>query len=429
MNTLTQAMQHWMNEMLRRADSSNDVKTKVDADGKYIRTPWELCFEILGNIKQSVTDLSNKKILVVDTVEFVPVLLAFGVNKCNIVFVAPYEFKGKIASSLGVTVVQESLLIWKTDMKFDVVVGNPPYNGDDGEQRDASGNTNNSNLYFEFIRKSLKITNVLSFVVPAGWMNDKIKKEIVEAGLCYVKLVPASNFPDVGIRSGITIINTVVGYNGKIKIDNGNTVWEYNRHGVLSFSNPIGHSICEKLKKNSTLGETGRNGNYIVNKGSKGSLERLISLNNTYSAISTTSHTTKVLIYSGGKRDPARYLYSTNSTNSSKYGVAIPHVSDKHIIGVPRLINPGEGVSDRNKVFFYNTIDEANNVISYLNSKIIRFVLTVKKFNDTVNTNLNSYNWIPLIDFTKSWSDDDLFAHFNITSDEITYIGATLSAK
>ena len=118
--TLKPEMLRWMNDMLRRADLSDDIKTKVDAEGKYIRTPFELCEEIIQQIKTTAVDLGNKTFLVVDTVEFIPVLLAFGVNKCNITFVAPYEFKGKIANALGVQVVKQSLIERKPDMKFDV---------------------------------------------------------------------------------------------------------------------------------------------------------------------------------------------------------------------------------------------------------------------------------------------------------------------
>ena len=47
---LTPKQTRVFDEALNRADASSDVKTKTDADGKYIRTPWDLCEEIVGQI-------------------------------------------------------------------------------------------------------------------------------------------------------------------------------------------------------------------------------------------------------------------------------------------------------------------------------------------------------------------------------------------
>lgn len=173
MNTQTipsTEMRNWMDELLTRADNANDVATKVDSDGKYIRTPWALCTEIVEQIAQSAGNMSTKTVLVVDTVEFIPVLLSFGVNKCNITYVAPYEFKGKIASSLGATVEQTSLLDWENNMKFDVVVGNPPYNvGTDKTTTGTGGGT--SKLFLKFVKEGFKRVSAggfIGFVTPKG---------------------------------------------------------------------------------------------------------------------------------------------------------------------------------------------------------------------------------------------------------------------
>ena len=167
---VTPQMDRWFNGRLRRADLPKGVGTKVDSDGKYIRTPIELCFEILNEVKKAAGNFTEKKVLVVDTVEFLPVLLTFGVKPCNIMFVAPYEYKGKIAKALGIHVRQNSLLTWNENMEFDVVVGNPPYNvGTDTTTTGTGGGT--SKLFLKFVKtgfKNLKDNGFIGFVTPKG---------------------------------------------------------------------------------------------------------------------------------------------------------------------------------------------------------------------------------------------------------------------
>jgi hypothetical protein len=138
----------------------NDVASKVDKDGNYILTPWNLCDKVVENIANTIGDIKNKKFLVVDTIEFVPVLLAFGVNKCNITYIAPYVHKGNIAYGFG---VHEVLHTWEPHMKFDIVIGNPPY-----QQGDFL-------LYTDFFKKSLELGGIVSMIMPANLNSQQVR--------------------------------------------------------------------------------------------------------------------------------------------------------------------------------------------------------------------------------------------------------------
>ena len=402
MNTLTQAMQDWMNEMLGRADSSNDVKTKVDADGKYIRTPWELCFEILGNIKQSVTDLSNKKILVVDTVEFIPVLLAFGVNKCNIVFVAPYEFKGKIASSLGVTVVQESLLTWKPNMKFDVVVGNPPYQ--DGK---------NKLLYRSFVTKSFDLsTHIVAMVTPASWNSagmTPFKRTVINNGLVYYNYLGTKTFTESQNDVCAFVCNkTDVTRELRVKNENEEQlILGVADHGVIPHRTMKAAPILVKLSN-----FTGMDTEYV-----RGVLNpEKFSCGNE-----------KFIVRNGYSGQPAEELSvdSKSSIGKGNHKVVVAYNSSIGNIGPAKYVDPSYSIGYAVACFQFSTINECDNFVAYINSKIVKF--TVKNLKTSIQNAKNTFEKIPKLDLTRRWTDYELYAHIGLTQEEINYIEETIT--
>ena len=99
----------------------------------------------------------------------------------------------------------------KYKMKFDVVIGNPPFNAEAGDERINSANTNNSNIYAEFISIGISLVKdngKLVFITPASWMQSSthrnIRTEMLNNGLKSITEIDPSLFPNVGIRAGIT---------------------------------------------------------------------------------------------------------------------------------------------------------------------------------------------------------------------------------
>lgn len=309
-------------------------------------------------------------------------------------------------------------------VKIDNIVGNPPYNDVMGDNRSQSKNTNNSNLYFDFILKSIAMKpKIISLIVPAGWMqNNNIKEKALDAGLKKVKEIDPAYFPGVGIRSGISMLHIESGYQGKIEIESLTSSFEIDRDAVISFDNPKKFKIIEKLKQNKMFDTLLSYGPYKVPKGTKGSIERLIELDPNYSETQDKNHSTRVMIYAGGSLADPRYLYHTSNYAQQNWGVVVPSASDKHIIGAVRLVEPGVGVSDKLKVVYFNTKDEALNAKQFLESRLISFVIRTTKHNDTVNTNKNSFGNIPIIDFTKPFNEKNLLQQFNFSQEELDVI-------
>jgi hypothetical protein len=107
------------------------VEKFKDAPGnlQYIHTPFTLCFEMVSKLSENI-DLLDKKILTIN-VEFIEVLVYdFNVPRENIWFVADCIEESRISNYerfRGVHSIHVDLLTWEPNMKFDVVIGNPPY--------------------------------------------------------------------------------------------------------------------------------------------------------------------------------------------------------------------------------------------------------------------------------------------------------------
>ena len=63
---------------------------------------------------------------------------------------------------------------------------------------------------------------------------------------------------------------------------------------------------------------------------------------------------------------------------------------------------------------------EAQNIISYIKTKFFRFMVLLRK--NTQHASSSVYSFVPLQDFSKPWTDAELYAKYNLNQDEIDFI-------
>lgn len=135
-----------------------------------IHTPWDLCHEMVSKLPLEV--FTGKTFLTIN-LEYVEVLCyTFNVKRENVWFVTDCQEKAKVISHpryAGVNVVCADYLNWSTNMKFDVIVGNPPY-----QIKSNADNRKTQPIWDKFVAKSLSLlkeNGYLCYVHPAGWRN------------------------------------------------------------------------------------------------------------------------------------------------------------------------------------------------------------------------------------------------------------------
>ena len=64
--------------------------------------------------------------------------------------------------------------------------------------------------------------------------------------------------------------------------------------------------------------------------------------------------------------------------------------------------------------------EEAENILKYLKTKFVRFLIAQIAVSQHITK--NCFSFVPLQDFSKAWTDEELYAKYGLTEEEIEFI-------
>lgn len=67
---------------------------------------------------------------------------------------------------------------------------------------------------------------------------------------------------------------------------------------------------------------------------------------------------------------------------------------------------------------------ESENVVNYMMTKFFRFLVMLRK--PTQHASQNVYQFVPVQDFSHTWTDEMLYKKYNLTDEEIAFIDSMI---
>lgn len=334
-------------------------------------------------------------------------------------------------------------------MKFDVIIGNPPY-----QKGDGSGGADDSAIpvYDSFVNIIKHMSpNYFSLIVPSKWMLggrglQKFREEMLEdhhISKMYDFEDAKECFENVHLDGGVCYFLWDKNYNGKT---------------LHVFKNNIGKiSQTEHYLKNSFS-------DYVIRDGKMANLIEKVLKENAFSQIVSPSRPFGIrnYLFNSPERYPELELSEESYSGSVKiYGVKGIKGGAKRKIGYVRRdkIDKNESMIDKYKLFFttsystnavippeviigrpgeictetflsigpFNTEKECINCLNYINTNFFRTLLYFGK--GTMHVTPSVFSYIPLLDFNKEWNDDVLISYFKLNCDDIKLINDTINQR
>jgi len=333
------------------------------------------------------------------------------------------------------------------NMKFDVIIGNPPYQLNDG------GGTGSSAIpiYQKFIQQAKKLNpSYLSMIIPARWFTggrglDEFRKEMLnDKRFSELHDFPNSSdcFNGVEIKGGVCYFLWEKEYRGKTKIftHSGkeiNSISEryllekgaetFIRHNeVIS----ILHKVQE-LKEKSFADIISANDPFGFDIRVQGSYRRVKPQ---YKKEPFEGAVT--LYYNGWQREGLGYLKEKNIRKNTQmindYKVLITKawgIGDMSRDWLqPLLVEPKSCCTETYLVIGpFSSKKKAQNVLAYTQTKFFHLLVSLMKI--TQNAMKKAYSFVPIQDFNEEWTDEKLYNKYGLTEEEIAFIERMIQPK
>jgi site-specific DNA-methyltransferase (adenine-specific) len=296
--------------------------------------------------------------------------------------------------------------------KFDIIIGNPPYN------KEVLIHNVSLPIYNEFIEYYIDKCNLLSFIIPSKWFSggkglDKFRKMMINrTDIVFIKhLDNACKIfgKQVDIKGGVNYFLIDSKYDGLC--DYNNKLIRLNTFDIIIDGKYF--EIIDKLTKYKNITDIyNSQDHYKVQSNDK----RLSDNNNL------------TVCFVSKQKGFIKYIDKKHINEKSNYGkwkvLTTSAAHDAHsgfgniFIGKPNEIHCKTYIA-----FNINNHSEALSLLSYMKCRLPNFMLSLRKISH--NLSGDTCKWIPLPPLTEEWTDYKVYNYFKLLDDEIDLIKNT----
>lgn len=325
------------------------------------------------------------------------------------------------------------------EMKFDVIIGNPPYQLSDGGHGASA-----IPIYQLFVQQAKKLNpRYITMIIPARWFTggrglDNFRDEMLKDDRIRIlhDYPDASQcFPGVEIKGGICYF-----------------LWDRDNRGLCEVSThmnnePLIVSKRNLLEKNMDFFVRDSRQIQIMRKvqdKNEKLLHEIMSANdpfgydvrveNSYQRVKPdfkleAFENSLKFYYFGWREKGIGYIDAKTVRKGKQY-------IDKYKVYIPRAWGTGNTETDRLNAFLgypnsvctetysvigpFDTEIEAKNAISYINTKFFHFLVSIVKITQAAAKHV--YRLVPIQDFNEEWTDEKLYKKYGLTQEEIDFI-------
>lgn len=313
-------------------------------------------------------------------------------------------------------------------MKFDVIVGNPPYQLSDG-----GFGTSATAIYHHFVEQAKKMRpRYLTMIIPARWysggkgLDDFRRKMLHDTNLREIHDFPEAIdcFPGVQIKGGVCYFLWDRDNPGLCKIST------HKKGEVISTSTrPLLENGCDTfIRFNEAIPILTKVRNF-----NEPSMKDLVSsskpfgLRTFFKGKKNPFEGSITLYQNGGVGYVSIDELECNKHLVEKHKVLIPPLgsgSDSFphtILGKPLVVGPNTACTETYLVAgSFENKKEAKNLATYLRTRFLRFMVLLNKPAQHATSKV--YTFAPIQDFSEPWTDEKLYKKYGLTKDEIAFI-------
>jgi len=313
------------------------------------------------------------------------------------------------------------------NMKFDVIVGNPPYQlSDGGFGRSASP------IYHKFVQQAKKLNpQFLTMIIPSRWfaggkglndfraemLNDNRIRNIVD-------FEDASEvFPGVSIAGGICYFLWERDSTGPCKILNMHNGTEaFSTRPLNEFATFIRHSQAVPIVRK-VIAKKEKRMHEQVSSYKPFGLRTFVKPQKTGDIIlrwqkGEGPYNRKEITAGVGMIDKWKVISSRSghehAGNPGKDG-------RRRVLSKIEILPPGTICTETYlAIGVYTEEAQAKNLVAYMQTRFFRFLVSLFMYSHSITK--DTYAFVPILDMNTRWTDEMLYKRYGLTQEEIAFI-------